>query len=533
MAFILDFHFPCNADAPVCSPNQVTTYAVGRYEDAEVTCSVEANPLEATFQWTFNNTADTIDVPQGRYTSTSSHSVITYTPMTSLDYGTLLCWASNEIGTQKEPCLYHIVPAGKPDPPGNCTVSQKTRISVRINCISGNSGGLKQFFFLQATLHNGKHILNVTADNPIFQVDGLKPKQKYNLLITAHNDKGSSPPTHLAISSIGTSGAIYQPHDGPSEAEVRDGGKTGNGGANPDGNLLETTSLPHLMPAALGVGAGLVLVIIILIFLIIFRTRRPRYFAPPMCGSVAGSELSKNSSSKSPSMTPKPTTSCSERDAQLESESDDAEPDLIPLQEGGTLIATETVVPAPATLLPPDCYQYPAVTSAPHVHTLISPHHSNSIIPPSPATVPLLEECFTEPLVPGAYPVHHEHHPPHHHHHHHHHHHPHYHHHADHPPTSPISPVASFDSHPALSTVIAASAVPPPLSPLAAPQGYGALQDPHNQPFPGIEGNLPPPAEYQTAQKKRVSYGRVTSNSVACEEDAPTTPLLNKRESSV
>lgn len=29
------------------------------------------------------------------------------------DYGTLLCWASNEIGDQMEPCVYTITPAGK------------------------------------------------------------------------------------------------------------------------------------------------------------------------------------------------------------------------------------------------------------------------------------------------------------------------------------------------------------------------------------------------------------------------------------
>ena len=97
----------------MCAPGQVTRYAVSRNEDAEVTCSVQANPLQATFHWTFNNTADMIDVPQGRFTSSSSHSVITYTPIAALDYGTLLCWASNAIGTQQEPCIFHIVPAGK------------------------------------------------------------------------------------------------------------------------------------------------------------------------------------------------------------------------------------------------------------------------------------------------------------------------------------------------------------------------------------------------------------------------------------
>ncbi|XP_045127702.1 nephrin-like [Portunus trituberculatus] len=149
--------------APVCSPGQVTTYAVGKYEDAEVTCSVDANPTQESYQWTFNNTADTIDVPQGRFTSLSSHSAITYTPMTSLDYGTLLCWAANPIGTQKVPCVFHIVPAGKPEPPTNCTVVGGGASEVRVRCEAGGSGGLPQHFLLTATPTHLSHPLLPTA----------------------------------------------------------------------------------------------------------------------------------------------------------------------------------------------------------------------------------------------------------------------------------------------------------------------------------------------------------------------------------
>lgn len=39
-------------------------------------------------------------------------SVVTYTPVTELDYGTLLCWATNSIGSQRVPCVYHIIAAG-------------------------------------------------------------------------------------------------------------------------------------------------------------------------------------------------------------------------------------------------------------------------------------------------------------------------------------------------------------------------------------------------------------------------------------
>lgn len=39
-------------------------------------------------------------------------SVVTYTPMTELDYGTLLCVATNRIGRQRVPCVYHVIAAG-------------------------------------------------------------------------------------------------------------------------------------------------------------------------------------------------------------------------------------------------------------------------------------------------------------------------------------------------------------------------------------------------------------------------------------
>lgn len=34
-------------------------------------------------------------------------------PEDDTDYGALLCWGQNSVGTQKEPCIFNIVPAGK------------------------------------------------------------------------------------------------------------------------------------------------------------------------------------------------------------------------------------------------------------------------------------------------------------------------------------------------------------------------------------------------------------------------------------
>ena len=51
-------------------------------------------------------------VPAGSSTR-STVSKLTYTPHNDKDYGTLMCTASNEVGTQREPCVYHIILAGK------------------------------------------------------------------------------------------------------------------------------------------------------------------------------------------------------------------------------------------------------------------------------------------------------------------------------------------------------------------------------------------------------------------------------------
>ncbi|XP_071532110.1 protein turtle homolog B-like [Panulirus ornatus] len=478
--------------APVCSPGQVTSYAVGRYEDAEVTCSVQANPLQASFQWTFNNTADTIDVPQGRFTSSSSHSIITYTPMTSLDYGTLLCWASNEIGTQRDPCVFHIIPAGKPDPPSNCTVGQRTRTSVRVRCVAGSSGGLTQQFHLQAKLHDGDHIFNLTSANPNFFVETLQAGQKYDLVITAFNEKGSSNSIHTTISSMGSNGSVYQPHDGPSEAEVRDGSKnvggpgntfTGVGGSDGKNKYLTMLDMPSLMPAALGIGAGLVLIIIVLILLITFRTRLPHHVETQQ--DIPSQDTEADGTPDHHHLSPVTThhTSCLERDTQVDSESD-ADPDVIPLQEGCCSPARD---PPPAILLPPDRYKYSPVPTL--LTTDASPRCGGVAASSSPLSS--VDHC--------DFPLHFD---------------------------SAHSDVSEHVEASCPSTLPETTAHPP-----SGNKRYSCKMNPHHLPYPGIEGSLPPPpVEYQNYRVERES---TSASHAVCVEDAPDTPLLSKRESSV
>lgn len=103
----------CLLVAPVCTPGQIKFYSVSREEVARIVCDLEANPNTVNFTWVFNNSVDTVDIPQNHISSDGSKSTLSYTANNELDYGTLLCWGRNEIGVQRQPCVYHLNPAGE------------------------------------------------------------------------------------------------------------------------------------------------------------------------------------------------------------------------------------------------------------------------------------------------------------------------------------------------------------------------------------------------------------------------------------
>ena len=98
---------------PVCTPKGVKVYGVAKMETAHIACKVEANPPEVRFRWTFNNSAEAKQVEERFIHTNHSRSVLTFTPTRTLEYGTLMCWSRNDVGEQRNPCVFHIIAAGK------------------------------------------------------------------------------------------------------------------------------------------------------------------------------------------------------------------------------------------------------------------------------------------------------------------------------------------------------------------------------------------------------------------------------------
>lgn len=82
------------------------------HEMVSVRCHVEASPNIVKFSWTYNNSRDVLPVLGARVNNNGLMSQLHFTPVAG-ELGTLACWASNDVGRQQTPCLFHLVPARK------------------------------------------------------------------------------------------------------------------------------------------------------------------------------------------------------------------------------------------------------------------------------------------------------------------------------------------------------------------------------------------------------------------------------------
>ncbi|XP_048509364.1 hemicentin-2 isoform X2 [Athalia rosae] len=187
-----------------------------RDEPLALLCEVEAVPGDAVrFSWTYNGTlGDVLPLPSTRARNEGLTSTLEYVVAGESDFGTLACWASNSVGRQKTPCVFHVIPAKKPQPPLDCSLRNESS-ALEVNCIPGSDGGLPQYFLLEVRgvsgLSSGLHtpqndqgvageappIFEARNPRPIFQLDRLEPGFEYTMFVYAVNNKGRSDPVLL------------------------------------------------------------------------------------------------------------------------------------------------------------------------------------------------------------------------------------------------------------------------------------------------------------------------------------------------
>nr|XP_053646215.1 nephrin-like [Cherax quadricarinatus] len=189
--------------APVCRTPQMSYHGAARYEQVNIPCYLDAYPPPVSFKWTFNNSGESADIPKEHVQALESGSTVSYTPNNELDYGTLLCWATNAVGQQRRPCVFHVFPAGKPDPVHNCSMYNLSVEVVNVRCVAGFDGGLPQTFILELYQpHTSTLLANTTNTVPTFSVGGVPADEALLGVVFSTNDKGSSEKISLQVYTL-------------------------------------------------------------------------------------------------------------------------------------------------------------------------------------------------------------------------------------------------------------------------------------------------------------------------------------------
>ncbi|KAG6449090.1 hypothetical protein O3G_MSEX005881 [Manduca sexta] len=178
---------------PLCRKKEVRLIGAALQEPSSVVCEVDAYPPPNTFEWTLNNSVGFIKVDPDRFTveEKEGRSVLTYTPVSVDDYGTLSCRATNLAGQQTSPCLYTMMPATRPDPPTNCTVYNLTHDSLDLMCLAGYEGGLHCVFIAEVWANEGL-VVNVSNAAALWNLRRLGAKRQLRIIVYAVNARGRS-----------------------------------------------------------------------------------------------------------------------------------------------------------------------------------------------------------------------------------------------------------------------------------------------------------------------------------------------------
>ncbi|CAH0721444.1 unnamed protein product, partial [Brenthis ino] len=178
---------------PLCRKREVKLIGAALQEPSKVECEVDAFPPPDTFEWSLNNSVGSIKVDPDRFTvdANGGKSVLTYIPVSDIDYGTLSCRATNLAGQQTSPCVYTLLPATRPDPPSNCSVYNLTDDSLDLTCLAGYEGGLQCVYIAEVWANEGL-VTNSTNGAAVWNLRRLGAKRHLKLVVYAANSRGRS-----------------------------------------------------------------------------------------------------------------------------------------------------------------------------------------------------------------------------------------------------------------------------------------------------------------------------------------------------
>ncbi|XP_070393322.1 cell surface glycoprotein MUC18-like isoform X2 [Dermacentor albipictus] len=246
----LNFHY-----APVCRRGQPQVYGAASNQPVRVNCEVQSEPAPTSFHWRLGNESLT------NFTSLGHSSHVTLVPRRIPQDLTkrLLCWATNDVGTQREPCAFSLVPARDPETPRNCSLHNRTASAFAVECEPGDDGGMPPVYVLQVLDQFNRSVLQANAsDRPAWTVSGLNSGTRLSVMLYAVTSKGRSPLTLLRIKTLAGSQSLTEP--------------------------LWSGSLSPILVALIACAVGLVAIVFLVTVLLRYRSAKERHKPEPIKG---------------------------------------------------------------------------------------------------------------------------------------------------------------------------------------------------------------------------------------------------------
>ncbi|XP_060524605.1 hemicentin-1 isoform X2 [Cylas formicarius] len=253
------------------------------HETIVAQCLVDSVPPVNRFSWTYNTSKGVLPVQGAKIQSKGNASVLHF-DLREGDVESLACWATNDMGKQEKPCIFHIVPAEPPEPPRSCIIRNMTGGGfLEVSCIAGKDGGLHQSFVLEVTDlsvsapsgiittlsdqgENASPAFRVLGERPLFRLPNLKANKQYQMIVYAENARGRSvPPVVLPSVPISKQGSDSLQED-DNETDLND--KNIPNSPLPESKSPTSLSLT-LIIAGLSVTAVLLIVVIIAVSTVI------------------------------------------------------------------------------------------------------------------------------------------------------------------------------------------------------------------------------------------------------------------------
>ncbi|KAL3193975.1 hypothetical protein MRX96_046139, partial [Rhipicephalus microplus] len=193
--------------APRCRKGmqEVFRYSTSR-EELLIPCEMDSDPEDLTFHWVMKNNSEVRDLLT--FTTNGTRSVARYKPAVATEFVSLVCWANNSVGSQKQPCTYFVEPHGAPKALSGCSVVNQAMTWFFVRCSEDDSEDrpVGQEWYLLEVFHadTGAPLGNVSSrGRPVFHVDDIPPATECLALAYAVNERGGrSEPARVVVQAI-------------------------------------------------------------------------------------------------------------------------------------------------------------------------------------------------------------------------------------------------------------------------------------------------------------------------------------------